>query len=190
MKSNDRPYVGVLVDLVKTTQKEGMVVCEVGVWRGDTLFRYAPIVQKNRGNIIAVDWFCGSVGLNHNHEHAHAPQNSCKLKREMLAKIAELGLEDTITVIDQPSEIAHDFIPYESLDICFIDASHRYTDVVNDIENYSLKVKPGGILAGHDYNQAEVAQAVQDTLFGDFEVIEEQVGEAQQATTWVYRRKM
>jgi predicted O-methyltransferase YrrM len=40
----------------------------------------------------------------------------------------------------------------ESLDFCYIDASHKYNNVKLDIKNWWCKVKPGGILCGHDYS--------------------------------------
>jgi hypothetical protein len=40
----------------------------------------------------------------------------------------------------------------ESLDFVFIDASHEYEDVKNDIIAWMPKVRPGGIIAGHDYH--------------------------------------
>ena len=40
----------------------------------------------------------------------------------------------------------------ESLDFCYIDASHKYNDVKLDIKNWWSKVKEGGILCGHDYS--------------------------------------
>lgn len=39
----------------------------------------------------------------------------------------------------------------ETLDFVFIDASHEYKDVKDDIINWLPKVKIGGVLAGHDY---------------------------------------
>lgn len=38
-----------------------------------------------------------------------------------------------------------------SFDFVYIDASHRYEDVKDDIEAWTPKVRPGGIVSGHDY---------------------------------------
>jgi predicted O-methyltransferase YrrM len=38
-----------------------------------------------------------------------------------------------------------------SLDFVFIDADHRFDYVMEDIIGWSRKVKPGGIISGHDY---------------------------------------
>ncbi len=43
------------------------------------------------------------------------------------------------------------FYEDKSLDFVMIDASHAYLDVSRDIDSWRKKVKPGGILAGHDY---------------------------------------
>jgi hypothetical protein len=39
----------------------------------------------------------------------------------------------------------------ESIDFVFIDGNHKYPFVLEDIEEWSKKVKPGGIICGHDY---------------------------------------
>lgn len=39
----------------------------------------------------------------------------------------------------------------ESVDFVFLDAFHSYEEVRNDIAHWLPKVKPGGVLAGHDY---------------------------------------
>lgn len=38
-----------------------------------------------------------------------------------------------------------------SLDFVFIDSSHEYENIKNDIINWFPKVKNGGVIAGHDY---------------------------------------
>jgi len=55
------------------------------------------------------------------------------------------------------------------LDFVFIDADHRYETVLADIRAWAPKVKQGGIICGHDYNQPNfpgVAQAVRE-CFGE-----------------------
>ncbi len=39
----------------------------------------------------------------------------------------------------------------ETFDVVYIDARHDYRSVAEDINAWWPKVKPGGILAGHDY---------------------------------------
>jgi hypothetical protein len=43
------------------------------------------------------------------------------------------------------------FVPDHSLDFAYIDARHDYESVKEDIAAWCAKVRPGGILAGHDY---------------------------------------
>lgn len=54
-----------------------------------------------------------------------------------------------------------------SLDFVFIDGSHHYIDVYNDIFYWAEKIKSGGIIAGHDYKEDDykgygVIQAVNE----------------------------
>ena len=42
-------------------------------------------------------------------------------------------------------------VPDHSLDFAYIDARHDYESVKEDIAAWGAKVRPGGILAGHDY---------------------------------------
>jgi hypothetical protein len=42
-------------------------------------------------------------------------------------------------------------VPEGSLDFVYIDANHEYPWVTEDIVHWSKRVRPGGIVAGHDY---------------------------------------
>lgn len=54
----------------------------------------------------------------------------------------------------------------DSLDFVYIDAAHDLQSCINDIAEWGKKIRPGGVIAGHDYvkyylpNQIHVVQAV------------------------------
>lgn len=114
---------------------------EIGTLRGD----YAEVLCKNipglkltcvdpyRAYQIYYNWHTQS-------ELAEAEQ------------IAKRRLEkfDVRFVKDFSVEVAKN-VPDNSLDFVYIDASHTYRDVVDDIDSWTKKVRKGGIVAGHDY---------------------------------------
>lgn len=57
----------------------------------------------------------------------------------------------------------------ESLDFVYLDANHKYQSVVEDIREWSKKVKRGGIVAGHDY----VNVFHRDGLYGVIKAVDE-----------------
>ncbi len=77
---------------------------------------------------------------------------------------------DHVVVLRMMSREAAPEVPDDSLDFVFIDANHAYEFVREDILLWTPKVKPGGIVIGHDYNRWPhiwgVARAV-DEAFGD-----------------------
>lgn len=56
-----------------------------------------------------------------------------------------------IEVIEKFSEEAVQDTPYDSLDFVYIDADHSYDYVMTDIILWTRRVRPGGIVSGHDY---------------------------------------
>lgn len=53
-----------------------------------------------------------------------------------------------------------DQVPDGSLDFVFIDADHTKDGCLQDIRNWRPKVRPGGMISGHDVNWPGVAEAV------------------------------
>ena len=56
--------------------------------------------------------------------------------------------------VDFRKQYAHDAVsifPDESLDFVYIDGNHRLEYVVQDLTDWTPKVKKGGIVAGHDF---------------------------------------
>ena len=59
-------------------------------------------------------------------------------------------------------------IQKESLDFCYIDGGHTYSVVKADLGSYWPRIKPDGMLCGHDYMREKwVRKAVNE--FGDAE---------------------
>jgi hypothetical protein len=63
--------------------------------------------------------------------------------------------------IKTTDEAVNDFAE-NSLDFVYVDADHSYTACLADMKNYWPKVKAGGVLAGHDFNDPRVEKAVAD----------------------------
>ena len=52
----------------------------------------------------------------------------------------------------------------ESIDFVYIDGLHDYKNIQSDLEDWVPKVKSGGIVAGHDYDNCEVCLAVREYI--------------------------
>ena len=70
-------------------------------------------------------------------------------RNEKSTKVRMKGLD--FTLIKNFSEVAVQEIPYNSLDFCYIDSDHSYDYAMLDIILWTRRVRPGGIVAGHDY---------------------------------------
>jgi len=83
--------------------------------------------------------------------------------RVLMKNVGNAGLGHLVEIIPLPSVEAACRFPDVHFDFVFIDASHKFEWTKADISLWYQKVKVGGHLAGHDYNDlegAEVKQAV------------------------------
>ena len=122
---------------------------EIGVFQGSfsrALCRYNPGLK-----LYAIDawWLLG-------------PQSKAK-RQEWVYNRALLKLKDYNVVIikDASLEVAK-VLKDGILDFVYIDADHSYKAVVDDIEAWNVKVRSGGIVAGHDYQSPDVEKAVHE----------------------------
>ena len=75
-----------------------------------------------------------------------------KAKQEEALALAHEKLDQYgVTFIHKPSMKAVDDFEDESLDFIYIDADHAFDFVMQDLIEWSKKVRPGGIVSGHDY---------------------------------------
>jgi len=68
----------------------------------------------------------------------------------------KLSVYPNSTIIRKKSMDALADFPDGSLDFVYIDADHRFQFITNDIAEWSKKVRPGGLISGHDYGEGHV----------------------------------
>lgn len=142
---------------------------EVGVWEGDSVIRLAQIVRTcQMPNLIhAVDTFCGGPGMTGAMDD-YIRLNGGTLLPLFKENLKRAGVEDIVVPLAMPStEAARTFAP-DTCGLVFIDAAHDYENVKADITAWLSRVRPGGILAGHDYSPdyPGVARAVDELVPG------------------------
>ena len=123
---------------------DGCIFVEVGAWKGKSAAYMCVELANSKKKIgfFVVDTWEGSI------EHKEKPE---------LSQLYDIFLDNMkplehyyhpmkMTSLEAASKFADD-----SIDFVFIDASHEYTDVVDDLKAWYPKLKKGGTLAGHDY---------------------------------------
>lgn len=92
-------------------------------------------------------------------------------QRQVLEQnLKDLKLNKYVGIIDNDTVEASKEYPNGLIDAVFIDADHSYEAVKADIEAWLPKIKPGGIIAGHDIDFPSVWKAVRETL-PEFKVV-------------------
>jgi len=130
--------------------------CEVGVQRA----RNAWLMFQNIPNLRMA-----LVDPYRDHESNPRKWGKHHIKAKRLAHERMEGFN--VRWIEEFSEVAAQKVPKEVLDYVYIDGEHSYDFVMIDLILWSRKVRPGGIVSGHDYNyrkphQPKVTAAVND----------------------------
>lgn len=134
-----------LTKLVRLNLKENMMIVDVGSRKGNSTATLARAVAEHHGSVFAVDHWIGSEEIKF--ELARVIDIFRIFRRNMTI----LGFWNTVVhpmVMD--SLTAAQIFADGSLDLVFIDASHRYEAVKKDISSWLPKLKIGGTLCGHD----------------------------------------
>ena len=140
--------------------QDGAHIVEVGSWKGRSAsFMAVEIINSNKNiKFDCVDTWKGSI------EHtSYDVITEEKLYDVFLSNIEPV--KNIINPIRMTSIEASKLYEDNSLDFVFIDASHEYEDVKEDILAWLPKVKVGGILAGHDYDNFEGVNRAVDEIF-------------------------
>jgi len=117
---------------------------EVGTFKGG----YSRNIVSNwPGKLYMVDvWRPLSI---EEYEDSSNHKDHINAYSETMSEIS--GYEDRAFMLRMKSIYACELFEDNSLDFVYIDANHTYDSVKEDIKYWYPKVKPGGLLLGHDY---------------------------------------
>jgi hypothetical protein len=145
---------------------------EIGVKQG----RYSDELLSNwrGGELISIDpWL--SADPDEYVDRSNVSQDRFdEFHEETRKRLAGYGARSTIWRLTSVEAAAK--VPDHSLDFVYIDARHDYDSVKEDVEAWCSKVRPGGIMAGHDYVDGDLPEgefyvkSAVDEFFGDREI--------------------
>jgi len=128
--------------------EEGTVVCEIGIRSGDSSREFL----KKGCFVHMVDPWEGYE--EYPDSYVYNFEEDYRLTLEMVKEFP-----DQYKIYRKKSEQVNNDVPSD-LGFVYIDGNHAYEYVKRDIENYWLKIKAGGWMAGDDFSVIEVWKAV------------------------------
>lgn len=149
----------IMLDIVLDQFPHGGTWVELGSWTGrSTAYCVVELINRQKlGTFYCVDTWQG--GAEHQ-DHEFVTKKS--LRDQFDTNLAPIAGQ--YTPVESVSwEAAHAFAN-ESVDFCYVDAGHTYSDVTQDLTAWYPKIRPGCYFAGDDYTKGwpEVQQAVWD----------------------------
>lgn len=161
--------------LIRETKARSLL--DVGSWKGASAIHMVKTAQRlaeeagdsewlHAINLLAIDTWLGSL------EHVlrpTAPGNAIpkrhgypQLYFQFLHNVKDSGLHERITPLPMTSGVAAALLTQlqRTADLVYVDASHEYSDVLDDLDRYWARTAPGGIMFGDDYDWLGVRRAV------------------------------
>ncbi len=135
--------------------QNGAVFAEVGLYKGRSAAYMAQAIRASGKDIrfAGVDNFLYSS------------------RDEFDQNMRACGVDMDIVVYSGDSHVIAEEFNDGAFDFVYIDADHSYEAVKRDIAAWLPKIKPGGIIAGHDRVREGVHRAVAEAFPGGFETM-------------------
>jgi len=139
---------------------------EVGAWLGKSACYMGEQIRELGRDIKfdVVDTWKGSPPSPCNRTCTHEAAGE-DLYERFQENVRDCELENIIHPIRMASTEAAQMYPDKSLDFVFIDGDHNPSAVAADMIAWWPKLRPGGTMAGHDYEETGVKDAVNDIVY-------------------------
>lgn len=140
--------------------KEASCIVELGSWKGRST---KAMAMQTKGKLYAVDSWRGSTNGDATGVESEAKGRDV-IKSEFYDNVATP--HTNVVVTDCEHAFAASALKHLAgeVDYCFIDGDHAYEHIRRDIVNCLDLMAPGGLLSGHDFNEAGVEKAVRELL--------------------------
>lgn len=118
-----------------------LVGAEIGVWKGKNA---ATLLARAPGLTL---YMCDYWG------DPNAPKSDQSIQGQEAAALAKKETSFALTrriIVNKKSPEAADRVQDGELDFAFIDGDHMYQPCLDDIRAWWPKIKPGGLMLGHD----------------------------------------
>jgi len=136
----------VVSELVDRLCGSNAIGAEIGVWAGstsDAILRSADVHK-----IYMIDpWMPGYS----TDSTSDVPSEDFEVIYAEVKERFESRYPGRFEILRKTSVDAHKEVP-DDLDFVFIDATHEYDSVMEDLSLWFPKVKSGGLISGHDWN--------------------------------------
>lgn len=156
--------------MIRDAVGEPTLGAEIGVFKGQMAAALREAFPKCE--LLLVDpWQAWQAGDSYYDNHKRTGKLTeldwDEVYHEAFNRMIEAGGKNRIS--RTTSKWASRMVEPQTFDFVFIDANHSYVDVKNDIELWLPKVRPGGLICGHDYGgrYKGVARAVHNVLGKD-----------------------
>lgn len=153
-----------LCSLVKSYIGDGLQIIEIGSYCGASSEIIADIFPKSIIN-------CVDPWMKYTEEGSTYDLDKQELELKEAEGLFDLVKEKyhNINKNKMPSLEYSKHIEDNSINFIYIDGNHQYSSVKEDIHVWYNKIKPGGIISGHDFNWVPVCKAVVE-FFGEHPV--------------------
>lgn len=129
---------------------------EIGSYSGEG----TVVIAKHFKEVLAVDPWLNGYDVN------DVASQQCPMKFVFDAFQERTTPLGNVSYSRGKSLDALEFVKDGELDFVYIDGDHRYEGVLADLCDWKGKLKPGGVMAGHDYSFKSVQKALQEVFMG------------------------
>jgi hypothetical protein len=155
-------FMDIYSEAVRIFRKDAHFV-EIGAWLGrSTAYMAVEIINSGKNiKFDVIDTWQGSPGGLDEQVYVDILK---EVDKPAYDKFLE-NLDSVKHIINPIVGFSHDIVNNykdESLNFIYIDGAHDYDSVKQDVEDWYPKLKKYGIIAGHDYGQIQVKEAVNE----------------------------